>query len=133
MVTPREPGNTSSIFKQKSIEYFKKYGRDDFVITRYTREKLPSGRLKSLRTNVSEGVLGDLQFDNKILSRYIYLGIAKIGDGVFYCSGDIVINSNDEMSVDGKRYTLTKQVEGETLNKEQPYQGWFAVLIPENG
>lgn len=131
MVTTRKPGDNYSLFLAKAKEYFEYYGRNDFTIYNYNTEKLPSGRFKSRSATTQTNVLGDLQFSSKQLRSYIYQGIAKTGDGIFYTLGTITVNLNDEILVAGKRYKLTRQVEGEDLDKKVPYQGWIAVLIPE--
>jgi len=124
-------GDDASVFRNKCVEYFDKYGRDDFVLTHYTVSKTASGRLKS-RVPSTSTIVGDLQFDNKQLRSLIFQGVAKTGDGIFYTLGSNSIDLSDEITVVGKSYKLIRQVEGEDLNKTIPYTGWLAVLIPES-
>jgi len=130
LVISRDMGSDSAIFRNKCVEYFDKYGRDDFVLTHYVVSKTVSGRLKS-RVPSTSTIVGDLQFDNKQLRSLIFQGIAKTGDGIFYTLGSNSIELSDEITIVGKSYKLTRQVEGEDLNKTIPYTGWLAVLIPE--
>lgn len=130
MVTKRQPGSNAELLKKKSLEYFGLYGRKDIIRTRVTETLNATGRIASVSED-EELVIGDLQYDNKLLSEYSSLGIARSGDAVFYCLGTADVQVQDFITVDSIKWELYKQVEGETVDTSVIYKGFLARRIPD--
>lgn len=130
MVTSRLPGNKADLFRRKSKEYFSKFSQGSFTRLRYTPVLNARGRLES-QTTATNTIKGDLQFDNKLLKEYIDMGIAVVGDGIFYTPYDSDIEANDEITTPQSTvWKLTQQVEGEYMNGKLLYQAWIATRKP---
>jgi hypothetical protein len=125
MVTTRGLKGFAETQKRQSKEWFTKFGRDDITLTVKTETKDSFDRLTAISTS-STTIIGDLQFDLKLLSQYIQLGIAQTGDGIFYTLPDVSISINNEITVDSVVWRLVQQVEGEQTNGQLIYQGWIA-------
>ena len=109
--------------KAKSLEWFQKFGRSD--ITWISRDVVMGndGRVKNVKTTDCI-IIGDLQFDVKLISQYTQMGIAKSGDGIIYTVPEHAIVANDEIVVDGINWRIVSQVEAEQTNGVTIYQGW---------
>jgi len=133
MVTERGKSRFVDFQKRKVKEYFTKFfGANTFTLTRETESLNVSGRVESLSTTTTSNVLGDLQFNTKLMKEYIDQGIAVTGDGVFYCMSDVDIEPNDKLTnSNGDDYRLKSQVMGETTEDEEILQGWLAIRLSE--
>lgn len=128
MVTTRGNSSFADLQRSKSAEWFENYGRNDITYISKTVTTNASGRTSSVTTSTTT-ITGDLQFDFKLISEYIRLGQAQKGDGIFYTSYSNTINEQDEIEVDGIRWRLYSQVEGEQTKGETIYQGWLCRRI----
>ena len=130
MVITRGKTSFAELQKAKSKEWFVKFGRSDITLLVKTITKNQAGRPTSVTSSTTTGVLGDLQFDAKLISEYVQAGIALTGDGIFYTLPSYTIAENYEIVVDGITWRLVKQVEGEQTNGETIYQGWVCRKSP---
>lgn len=130
MVTTRDGGSFLRLQQAKSLEYFQKFGRSDFTLVKYSETLNARGRLATQTSTSTTKILGDLQFDRKVLQEYIDIGIAQRGNGIFYTVPSTDISANDEIQSDGVTWKLTAQVEGEESEGQVVYQGWIAVKKP---
>ena len=130
MVTTRKADSFANFQKAKSREWFTKFGRSDITLLVKTITTNQAGRPTTVTSVATNNLLGDLQFDVKLLSQYIQLGIAQTGDGIFYTTTDYTIEANNEIVVDGLTWRLVQQVEGEQTNGITIYQGWVCRKSP---
>jgi hypothetical protein len=130
MVTPRGSTSFADLQKAKSKEYFVKFGRSDISLLVKTTTLNQAGRPVTVTTATTTNLIGDLQFDAKLISEYVQMGIAKTGDGVFYTLPSYTIAENYEIVVDSITWRLVKQVEGEQTNGVTIYQGWVCRRNP---
>lgn len=129
MVTTRGANSFADLQKLKSKEWFDKFGRNDISWIQITETKGSDGRLTG-KSETTTTIIGDLQFDVKLLAQYIQLGIAQSGDAIFYTVPEHAIQKNNEISVDSIRWRLVSQVEGEQTGGETIYQGWICRRSP---
>ena len=129
MVITRKADNFPNFQKTKSKEYFTKFGRSDITLVVKTTGLNQEGRPTSVTESTST-LIGDLQFDAKLISEYQQMGIALTGDGIFYTLPSYTIAENNEIIVDSITWRLVKQVEGEQTNGETIYQGWVCRRSP---
>lgn len=130
MPTYRDGGSNSDLFSRKSTEYFEKFGQTNITWNTFVETRNASGRLLS-RTVTATTIIGDLQFNSKLLKEYIQLGVAQLGDGFFYTQPTNAIKINDEIVLDGVTWKLVSQVEGEYLGNSVPYIGFVARRKPD--
>lgn len=129
MVTTRDSSSFADLQKAKSKEWFQKFGRSDITWNVKTTTVGVDGRTKT-NTTSSTTISGDLQFDVKLLSSYVQLGIAKTGDGIFYTLPSYGISANDEIVVDSITWRLVQQIEAEQTTGITIYQGWICRRNP---
>jgi len=133
MPTTRGASDNSRVLRSKFDDYLGIYGSNpttNITRNRITVTRNSEGRVSGNST-VAVSIKGDMQFGAKVLKEYIDLGIASMGDGVFFTTYDADIEANDEIVVNSITWKLTKQVEGETINSVSTYQAWIAVRKPE--
>ena len=130
MPTYRDGGSNAELFARKSEEYFRGFGLTNITWDSFVETRNSSGRLLS-RSTVSSTIIGDLQFNNKLLKEYLQLGVGQTGDGFFYTQSSNAIQINDEIVVGGVRWKLITQVEGEYLGNSIPYIGFLARRKPD--
>lgn len=124
MVTTRGKSDFATLQKLKSKEWFEKFGRNDIEWISIEIKKGSDGRPNAIPIKDPTTIIGDLQFDAKLLSAYVQLGIAQTGDGFFYTLPEYSIKANDQILVDGITWRLVSQVEAEQTNGVTIYQGW---------
>jgi len=125
MVTERDPSSFSDLERLKGKECIRFFGRTDITLTNITKTTDSMGKLTATSETTST-ITGDLQFVTVKEKQYIDLGLAKIGDGVFYTSYEATINENDEITIDSVDWVLTSQVEGPQTDGNTIYQAWIA-------
>lgn len=130
MVVKREGNSFVTLQRAKSREWFTKFCRNDITWIVRTEVLNASGRVSSY-SETSTTIIGDLQFGSEILSKYIDLGIALSGDGIFYTTYQYSISENDEIVVDGITWKLVSKIEAEQTLGNDIYQGWIARRKPE--
>jgi hypothetical protein len=132
MVTTRGADSNADLVKAKCDDYFEIFGQKNFTRTRRTITNNVSGRYKS-ESSSAITVVGDLQFPNLSDLQIISDGNAKLGDGMFFAPSSYDIVLDDEITApSGKKYRLSKQIEGETIKDQEIYQGWFAQFMPDD-
>lgn len=130
MVITRGKSSFADLQKARSKEHFVRFGRSDITWLVKTIVENQAGRITTVTSATTSNVLGDLQFDSKLMAQYIQMGIAQTGDGVFYTLPDYAISANDEIVVDDITWRLIQQVEGEQTNGVTIYQGWVCRRSP---
>lgn len=133
MVTVRGANPFVDLQKDKCEEYFtNQFGQSNFTLTRITETLNISGRPSGTSESTTSNVVGDLQFNTKIMKEYIDNGIAVLGDGIFYAPSRFDITPNDELTnSEDIIYRLKQQVQGETTDGNEIVQGWLAIRLPE--
>jgi len=131
MVTKRSSGSNADLFSRKAEEYFTDiYGRTDITLIQEVETKNSAGRVSGISTTTTT-IIGDLQFDSKLMAEYISLGVAQAGDAIFYCMGTSSVVVHNKILVDNVKWELVEQVEGETIQTTVPYKGFIARRIPD--
>ena len=125
MVTKREPGSFANLQRTKCKEFFDNFGRSDFSLITITVTTDAGGRMTGA-TRATVTISGDFQFVTVKEKQFIDLGLAVVGDGIFYTGPTTTINENDELIFDNVTWILTQQVEGEQTKGVTIYQGWVA-------
>lgn len=129
MVTTRGASDFASLQRVKSLEWFTKFGRSDITWRVNTNTFNSAGRLTG-QSSSDTTIIGDLQFDFKILRDLIEIGYAKTGDAIFYTVYNHAISVGDEIIVDGITWRLRQQIEAEQTNGSLIYQGWVCRRSP---
>jgi len=131
MVTTRGADSIVNLQKAKSKEYFEKIGQSGYTRTRKSRTTNAAGRTTAI-SSATLSLIGDMQFVSVNEKKYIDLGIASLGDGMFFTLSSYDLAGNDEITTpSGYIYRLTKQIEGEQTAGEEIYQGWIALRLPD--
>lgn len=125
MVTKREPGSFANLQRTKCSEYFDTYGRADFSLITITTTTDAAGRITAV-ARATATIKGDFQFVTVKEKQFIDLGLAVIGDGIFYTIPTTTIAENSELVFDSVTWILTQQVEGEQTKRVTIYQAWIA-------
>lgn len=133
MVTTRGANSFADLQKSKCEEYFTdQFGEENFILTRNTQTTNVSGRPLTNSNTTTTSVVGDLQFNTKLLKEFIDNGIAVLGDGIFYAPSRFDIIPNDKLTnSEGISYRLKSNIMGETTAGQEIVQGWLAIRLPE--
>lgn len=124
MVTTRTGQSFAKLQRDVFPAIIERFGRDDITLTRHTETINSEGRVTAVTESTST-IEGDLQFVTFQDKQYLDRGVAKIGDGVFYCIFSTTLLEGDTVTVDSVRWELVSMVENETIDVSHVYQAWI--------
>lgn len=125
MPTTRRPATNYELVRKKFEDYLGiKAGT--FTLTSFTRTVDNDGRITAVSSSTST-ISGDMQYVTYKDVQRLGEGVARVGDGMFFCKHDVSINPEDEITSDSKQWVLSKQIELPEIEGQDIYQGWIAT------
>lgn len=124
MVTTRTGQTFATLQRSVFTQIINRFGRKDITLTSQTETVNSEGRVTAV-SEVTSTIEGDLQFVTFQDKQYLDRGVAKVGDGLFYCIYSTTLLEGDTVTVDGVRWELVSMVENETIDTSRVYQAWI--------